>query len=68
VGGVVLNITYGHKVESIEDPLVINCDKAMINTVNVPGPGSVMVDFIPICAFVRLAFITELGLTARRAQ
>lgn len=48
VCGVVLNITYGHKVESIADSLVVNGDKATSNTVNIGGPGSLLVDLIPI--------------------
>lgn len=48
VCGVVLNITYGHKVESIADPLVVNGDKATSNTVNIGGPGSLLVDLIPM--------------------
>jgi len=48
----VLNITYGHKVESIADPLVVNGDKATSNTVNIGGPGSLLVDLIPICTFL----------------
>lgn len=47
-----MNITYGYKVENIEDPLVINGDKATSNTVNVGGPGSLLVDLIPIRTFV----------------
>ena len=47
-----LNITYGHKVESIADPLVVNGDKATSNTVNIGGPGSLLVDLIPICMFL----------------
>lgn len=51
VCGVVLNITYGHKVESVADPLVVNGDKATSNTVNIGGPGSLLVDLIPIRTF-----------------
>ena len=67
VCGVVLNITYGHKVESTTDPLVVNGDKATSNTVNIGGPGSLLVDLIPIRPFLSLAVITELQLIACRA-
>ena len=51
VCGVVLNITYGHQVESITDPLVVNGDKATGNTVKIGGSGSLLVDFVPIRTF-----------------
>ena len=38
-------------MESITDPLVVNGDKATSNTVNIGGPGSLMVDLIPIRTF-----------------
>ena len=62
--GVVLNITYGHKVESITDPLVVNGDKATSNTVNIGGPGSLLVDLIPIRTFFILSDGTQLQPTA----
>ena len=65
--GVVLNITYGHEVESIKDPLVVNGDKATSNTVNIGGPGSLLVDLIPIRTFVPSAIVTKLQLAACRA-
>jgi len=64
VCGVVLNITYGHKVDSITDPLVVNGDKATSNTVNIGGPGSLLVDLIPIRMFSWFSDITQLQLTA----
>lgn len=47
-------------MESIADPLVVNGDKATSNTVNIGGPGSLLVDLIPICTFVLFTVVTRL--------
>ena len=49
-------------MESIADPLVVNGDKATSNTVNIGGPGSLLVDLIPGCRFFRLAVVIRLQL------
>ena len=61
-----MNITYGHKVESVADPLVTGGDQATGNTVTVPGPGTLMVDLVPIR--MSLAVIMGPYLNVRRAQ
>ena len=38
-------------MESIADPLVVNGGKATSNSTNIGGPGSLLVDLIPICTF-----------------
>ena len=41
----------------------MNGNEATSNTVKIGGPGSLLVDLIPICSFVRLAVVTQLQLT-----
>ncbi len=50
VAGTMLEITYGKRVTSMKDELVQVADRA-IEGINVAGsPGSMIVDFFPVCA------------------
>ena len=45
-----LEITYGVRVTSLDDELVKTVERATVETVLAGSPGSMLVDFFPICA------------------
>ena len=51
VAGTLLEITYGQRLTSMNDPIVQLAERA-VNATNESGsPGSMLVDFFPICGF-----------------
>lgn len=49
---VILEITYGHKVESDDDAYLKLSDELGSISADLRGAGPVIIDFIPICALL----------------
>jgi hypothetical protein len=47
----ILNITYGIDAQSLENPYVVNAEKAMSIMAEAGTPGDFLVDAIPMRAF-----------------
>ena len=45
----IMEITYGHRIESLEDRYVQLAHDATTATVRAGSPGSMLVDFFPSC-------------------
>jgi len=45
----ILEITYGYTVESVEDPFIYLADEAAVESFRYGGPGATMCDILPIC-------------------
>ena len=43
----IMEITYGHRIDSLEDPYVKLVHEATSATVSAGSPGSMLVDFFP---------------------
>jgi hypothetical protein len=49
MGALILQLTYGYKVQETDDPFVAQADKAIADF-NISGtPGAFLVDLVPIC-------------------
>lgn len=46
--GMIMEITYGHRIDSLEDPYVKLVHEAASATVAAGSPGSMLVDFFPV--------------------
>ncbi|KAI0640925.1 cytochrome P450 [Trametes meyenii] len=44
----IMEITYGHRVKSNDDPFIALAEEAAVETVKAGSPGSMLVDFFPI--------------------
>ncbi|TFK84485.1 cytochrome P450 [Polyporus arcularius HHB13444] len=53
-GGVILEIAYGYRVTSLNDPLVEVAERTTVETVLGGSPGSMLVDFFPILRYIPL--------------
>ena len=47
----ILNITYGYTPKDSDDPLVILADECTSATAAAGGPGAILCDMVPACAF-----------------
>lgn len=47
--GMIMDITYGHCIDSLEDKYVKLAHDATEATVRAGSPGSMLVDFFPVC-------------------
>ena len=47
--GVMLDIAYGHSVSSVNDARIQRIDEAIGGILGTGNPGSMLVDFFPIC-------------------
>ena len=45
----VLDMAYGHRIASLDDELVLLNEQVTEETVRAGSPGSMLVDFFPIC-------------------
>ena len=45
----IMEIAYGHRVNSIEDKFIEHAERTTVETVKAGSPGSMLVDFFPIC-------------------
>ena len=43
-------MAYGHRIASLDDELVLLNEQVTEETVRAGSPGSMLVDFFPICA------------------
>ena len=61
-GAIILKITYGYTIEAGKaDPLVDLADKALDQLTRAFVPGAWLVDYIPICEFIRTTVIGVRG-------
>lgn len=49
LAAIMLEITYGRRVQSLDDELVRLAERAMDGTNEAGRPGAVPVDFLPFC-------------------
>ena len=51
-----MEITYGHRIDSLQDPYVKLAQHATEATVRAGSPGSMLVDFFPVCTSLFFVF------------
>ena len=47
-------VTYGHQVVEKNDSIISAIDHAITLTVSLGSPGTTIVDFFPLCMFLRI--------------
>ena len=63
----IMDITYGHRIHSLDDHYVRLVQDTTSETVRAGSPGSMLVDFFPVCEFPPHRFVASADCDGRCA-
>lgn len=62
----IVEITYGYRVENVDDPFIRLADEAVIESARHGGPGATLCDILPMREFPHLYCATLSSLKRKR--